>query len=207
MKSLLAIFIVTSVLLANTATAEVDPSKSIVGIKVFSDVKAMINGKPEVIRMPGYGGGFYIQKHLIITAKHNIEEHDGDYVILEKYEGYRFTGKVVYQSLSNDLALIYTEEPGVPLVLCKNLKPGDKSDVIVVGKGPLIRRPGVVLSNYFYMMVSSAEVVKGDSGSPAVRRGQCVTGLLTLFDETYHHSYYENPTAIQQCLEDYGKGL
>jgi len=122
------------------------------------------------------GTGFFIRRHLIMTNKHVVGSAD---TVAVRVHGKFVTGKVVLKSIAADLALIKIKGRGQrPFPICKNVKTGDEIEIWAYDNTIMSKKAGVI--TYFWITDFYSTVVSygGNSGSPTVRDGKCLAGVL-----------------------------
>jgi len=132
----------------------------------------------------GIGTGFFIERYLILTAKHVVTTH-GEVLktVVVKVRGNLIRGKVVATSTSADLALIDMKGAlgfGVrPIRFCRKsaVSTGDKVSVLTYDSGVFATKTGMVFLAGHADFEATTRVFWGNSGSP-ILRGNCAVGIL-----------------------------
>ena len=142
--------------------------------------------------LDGMGTGFYVREDYVITNQHVVDE--SNFVNLRDMIGNRFTGQVIANDISTDLALIKVSQEGVALKFEEGCSVKRRENVFTVGhpKGyEYSTSRGIVSSirsieNPFYKATGvkmyiqiDAPISSGNSGGPLFNSNEKVIGVNT----------------------------
>ena len=166
-------------------------------VRVFSTVKLVT---PTGFKTSSfYGAGFYVRCNLIVTALHVVL---GAHRVLIEGNGKQYSGRVVYESTKNDIALIKVYKRGKPFKICKNVLEGAQIDVMMITGGKLKSRRDNINIGTPHGYWSNVIVAVGDSGSPVLHK-QCVAGMVVEARHNPDISKYEGFPALAAALKEY----